>query len=103
SYLRGGPAPIWRDTDTTVDKARKGAFYAGQQLLPTLTPGVGYGSRRLQSAFSETPGYYGDAPQSRTAAVMQVLGGQKTVPVDAQSEAERRMRELRGDLSDIEA
>src|SRR5262249_30409176 len=31
----------------------KGGFYAGQKLLPTLTPRIGYGARRLESAFEE--------------------------------------------------
>lgn len=102
SYLQGEPVPIWRPADSLLEKARKGTQYAGAQLLPTLTPKVGYGARRLESAFEETPSYYGDSPQSKGAAAAQVIGGFKTVAIDRKTEAEARVRELRGDLADLD-
>ena len=49
----------------------------------------------------ETPSYYGDAPQSKEAAIAQVLGGFKTVAIDRQTEMLARGRDLRRDIAGI--
>ena len=94
SYIRGEAVEIYAETDADKEKARKVGVYIGAQLLPSLTPKIGYGARRLESSIERTPSYYGDAPQDVPLAVAQVLGGFKTVAIDMDAEAAARVREL---------
>ena len=98
STLRGRPTGLWNErTDTGTEKFLKGSQHLGAQLLPSLTPGVGYGARRLQSAFTGKPNYYGDV-QDVAPAVLHAVFGQRVVPVDLTLEERKQLITLQSDI-----
>jgi hypothetical protein len=102
SNIRNQPTSIWNaNTDTLPQKVGKGLQHAGAQLLPSLTPGVGYGARRLQAAIEGRPNYYGEK-QSVPAAAANALLGQKVVALDPKLEATKRAREVRAQLRELD-
>lgn len=102
SYIRGEGVDIWKDTDSARTKGLKFGRFLGGQLLPTWTPAVGYGYRRLESSIKRTPSYYGDAPQDRGLAMLQVLGGIKTIAIDKDTEGAARLRQRDRKIRNIE-
>jgi hypothetical protein len=103
SQLADRPVMIYnRRTDTFPQMVEKGAGHFATQMLPSLTPVLGTGYQRLQKSFTDTPDALGNPPQTRTAAFMHAIAGQRTVPIDVQAEARKRRIDVRGRVNDIE-
>jgi len=100
--LRGRPTGIWNSrTDSFLEKAAKGSQHLGAQLLPSLTPGVGYGARRLEAAFTGRPNYYGET-QDVLPAVGHAVFGQKVIPLDVRLEEQKQLLNVRSQLASID-
>jgi hypothetical protein len=103
SQLADRPVMIYnRRTDTFPQMVEKGAAHFATQMLPSLTPVLGTGYQRLEKSFTDTPDVFGNPPQTRTAAVMHAIAGQRTVPIDVKAEARKRRIDLRSRVNDIE-
>lgn len=99
--------PIWKETDTDVERMQKIGDYVYRTLMPTLAPEIpgvskgGYSWQKLIAAFTGQPDYYGrvrDIPLT----LLDTLLGIKLTPVDYELEKKKKTFDKRAIINDLE-
>ena len=93
---------VWLNTDTKTEQLEKGVTYVLRQLLPSITPGLGYSANKIQALIQNRPdlnGYVRKAGQ----VLIDVLGGIKITPIDPTIEAQKRAYEKKRQIEDLRA